>query len=159
MAGVAICLIHAVAGCDIGPADLASATDEERRDAVDNALAVLDRVVDAAMQRDFDALCSAATSQGNCRRQLQGHEAAVPTTPPQVECTRIVPASDSRRSGVTVVVAGHDGEDQPYRSEFFVIETDDGWRTQTAVFWAGIGLVEEGRNTAREGGDIDVCES
>ena len=114
------------AACQAKPTDLTTASAQEQTAAANAACAVLDQVVQAASERDFDALCTHASSLGICRFQLQGNEATVPTTAPTVDCVKFVAPRDGRVGGVVLVVSGVDGAGSAYRSEFFIIDTGNG---------------------------------
>ena len=111
---------------------------------LDDATGVLDRVIDAALARDFDELCSLATE--TCERELEGVEHLAPNERPTIVETEV---HEPRRSGngwstggVLFVLCGRDATGEPYESE--VLVSDDAGRSllaTAAVFWIGAGIV------------------
>jgi hypothetical protein len=148
-----------VGGCS-HDSDLATASVTERQLAIDASIALLEEVAEAAIARDFDALCSNAASETNCRTQLDGFMDRAPSEMPTIDCVRIFPAVDDRRSGVLIVVSGMDGFGVSYRSDFLAISTGKGeWKAMTTVFWSNIGIADQPVAEVRESpGSVRTCD-
>jgi hypothetical protein len=107
------------------------------------ARALLDDVVDAAIARDFDRMCSLAS--GTCESELDGVADRAPTTPPVVVGVSVhqpVAAGGGwTAGGVLFVLCGRDGAGDPYESEVLVSDSGrDGLYATAAVFWTGAGI-------------------
>lgn len=106
----------------------------------------LDRIVTAAQQRDFDALCHLNGAQSNCRRQLElaGRD-AVPQEPPTIVAGRYSPKGDTEDTpGYILVVTGIDGLGRPYRTEVMVFrENRYSFKAINAVYWSNYKVIED----------------
>lgn len=109
---------------------------------VEEARALLDEIVDAALERDFDRLCASAS--GTCEGELEGNDALAPDAPPavvDVEVYRPVGDADAWTSGgVTFVLCGADAAGDPYESEVLVFDDGERLLAAGAVFWTGTGV-------------------
>jgi len=149
----ALLLALLLAGCSLGPAGPFAPP------SVDAARALLDEIVDAALDRDFDRLC--ANASGTCDVELQGVEDRAPTTPPDIVGVTVhepMGSGDSWTSGgVLFRLCGTDAFGKPYESEVLVF--DDGTRllATAAVFWTGtrVGVAAPGNSVTAGGPPSD----
>lgn len=113
----------------------------------------LERMVAAAQDRDFEALCNLNGSVGNCRRMLDtgcdpssappaiSCKDTVPEQPPTVVATRSSPGDDY--AGRILVVRGVDGVGKPYETEVLVFrENRRSVKAINAVYWSGAAIIE-----------------
>ena len=119
-------------------------------------------MVEAAGQRDFDALCRLNGSVLNRRRQLDVGCDDRPDTPPKISCRDTVldepPAVASSRyspkgsagdtPGRILVVKGIDGAGEAYTTEVFVFrENRHNFKAINAVYWSNARIIENGATT------------
>jgi len=102
------------------------------------ARAYLDKIVAAAMARDFDRLCNLNGAVLNCKRTLDdGMRRALPSEPPTVTGTRYHPKRSGGTAGRVLVVEGRTSCAKPYRTEVFVFrENRYHFKATNAVFWS-----------------------
>ncbi len=111
------------------------------------ALALLDRIVAAAMDRDFDALCAFGTSACYDFLDEAGRD-AVPPLPPRVVAIRRL--ENARRpdglwtsGGVLLQLCGVDGRGRQYASEMLVLRRGSAANpgplaASEPVYWSGM---------------------
>jgi hypothetical protein len=140
-----ICLAVAI------PSFLSNENDEEV--SVEEAISLLYQAVAYAQVRDLDKLCDLCSSNGICQHQWEGVGGgqAVPEEPPEIVDTYLLPTVHLKRGGRApggrvLVLEGVDGLGKPYRTEFFVFWTTDGWGLKkelaviNGVYWSGYGI-------------------
>ena len=116
---------------------------------VAEANAFLGQVVTLAQRHDFQGLC--ALGDGNCEQSLDhwGRD-AVPSDPPSLISTRLLPATKSEAGvstgGVIFVLCGRDGTGNPYNSEMLVFRDGSSLRAINVVYW-GDGKIGGGITT------------
>ena len=115
------------------------------------------RIVAAAQEKDFDALCKLNASRGTCEFDLriacrpptggpidpgkevllEWCEAAVPTQPPEIRSSVHRPGRSGSVGGRVLVVAGTDGYGRSYETEVLIFRDKRSYRATHAVFWSG----------------------
>lgn len=117
----------------------------------------LDRIVEAARARDFDAVCRLNGSVGNCRDQLRKGCDDTPFAPDPILCTQTVPPEaptitatryhekgPGGTPGRILALAGTDGIGRPYNSEIMVFrERRNSFKAINAVYWSNSYILEE----------------
>lgn len=131
----------------------------------DDARRHLDRIVEAAQARDFEALCQLNGAVGNCRDQLRQGCDETPFDEDPILCTETVPEqrptivsiryhekdSAGGTPGQILVLSGTDGLDRPYSSEVMVFrENRHNFKAINAVYWSNSHIIEG--NTVTPGG-------
>ncbi|MGH9043094.1 MAG: hypothetical protein ACRDZ3_23020 [Acidimicrobiia bacterium] len=124
------------------------------------ARSYFNRIVSAALDKDFDALCKLNGSVGVCRSELRvycpegfgsgpapqfpsGDELeqecreAVPSEPPIVVSSVHRPAKDGSAGGRVLVVRGVDGRGSPYETDVLIFRDKRSYKAIHAVFWSG----------------------
>jgi hypothetical protein len=115
------------------------------------------RIVTAAQEKDFDALCRLNASQGTCEFDmrvacrppaggpidpgkkvlLEWCQAAVPAQTPKIVSSAHREGHSGSVSGRLLVVAGTDGYGRPYETEVLVFRDKRSYKATHAVFWSG----------------------
>jgi hypothetical protein len=115
------------------------------------------RIVTAAQQKDFDALCKLNASKGTCEFDMRiacrppaggpidpGKEvlrewcrAGVPSQPPEVVSSVQRPGRSGSVGGRLLLVTGTDGYGRKYETEVLIFRDKRSYRATHAVFWSG----------------------
>ena len=103
---------------------------------VDDATVLLNEVIDAGIERDWDRLC--ANASGTCAGELDGYEAFAPVEPPTIVDVSVAEGDASTSGGVLFVLCGTDGHRAPYESEVLVFDAGDRLLATAAVYWTGM---------------------
>lgn len=99
------------------------------------AEAVVDAVVDAALRKDFSALCATEAEPVRCTGALNdGAGGLVPAERPAVSGPERV---TEPAEGLVFTLTGLDGDNHRYTSHLAVVRDGDGLKTVNAVFWTG----------------------
>jgi len=118
------------------------------------------RIVTAAQQKDFDALCKLNASQGTCDFDLRiacrppvggpidpGEQVliewckqAVPTQAPAIISSEHREGRSGSVGGRLLVVAGTDGYGRSYETEVLIFRDKRSYKATHAVFWSGTKL-------------------
>lgn len=110
---------------------------------VDEARALLDEIVAAALDRDFTRLC--ANASGTCEEELERFEDLAPSRPPRIAAVTVHhPVGDEEEwtsGGVLFVLCGTDAAGESYESEVLVFDAGDRLLATAAVFWIGTRVV------------------
>ncbi len=106
---------------------------------VDDARALLDEIMDAGIEGDFERLC--ANANRTCKNELNGHEHLAPNEPPSIaDATIHQPINDAEggtSGGVKFVLCGVDAAGAPFESEVLIFDTGDRLLAGAAVWWLG----------------------
>ena len=116
------------------------------------------QIVNAAMAKDFDALCRLNGSVGTCEFELnyicrnpdtsgplqqtkeeleRNCSLSVPTEPPEIAASRHLPRQGDSTGGRILVVRGVDGWGDPYETEVLIFRDKRSYKAIHAVFWTG----------------------
>jgi len=118
------------------------------------------KIVAAAMAKDFDELCRHNGSVGTCEAELrvycptefgsggapsflkgealeQACRESVPTEPPTIVSSRYRPARGGSVGGRILVVRGTDGRGKPYETDVMIFRDRRTYKATHAVFWSG----------------------
>ena len=117
---------------------------------VDEARALLNQVIDAGLDRDFDRLCSMAT--GTCEGELEGAEHLAPNEPPRVGDFTAIQPTDQSVGGILFGLCGVNGAGDPYESEVLVFDSGHGLIATAAVYWTGTKILFTSDGGATTGG-------
>jgi hypothetical protein len=124
------------------------------------ARSYFDRIVAAAQDKDFEALCQLNGSASVCRSELRvycpegfgsgpapqfpgGEELeqecreAVPAEPPTIVSSLHRPSRDGNVGGRVLVVRGVDGRGRPYETDVLIFRDKRSYKAIHAVFWSG----------------------
>ena len=106
---------------------------------IEDARVLLDEIIDAGIQGDFERLCANAT--GTCHSELEGHEHLAPNEPPSIADVTvhqpIFDADGGTSGGVRFVLCGVDAAGAPFESEVLVFDAGDRLLAGAAVWWLG----------------------
>jgi hypothetical protein len=108
----------------------------------DQAIAFLNELVALAQAGDLDGMCRHARDS-NCDDLVEGAGGAVsiPSDPPILAGTRLIPGTSSGNSGTVggmlLVLCGTDGRQRPYRTEMLVSRFRGEVYAINAVYWSG----------------------
>ena len=109
---------------------------------VEDAEVLLDEIIAAGIDRDWERLC--ANASGTCEGELQGAEERAPTSAPRVAAVEVHdPQRDGETwtsGGVLFVLCGVDGLGDPYESEVLVFDDGDRLLAGAAVYWKGTAI-------------------
>jgi hypothetical protein len=123
----------------------------------DAARKFFERIVTAAQEKDFDALCKLNASRGTCefdlriacrpptggpidpgkKALLEWCQAAAPAQPPAIRSSVHRPGRSGSVGGRLLVVAGTDGYGRRYETEVLIFRDKRSYRATHAVFWSG----------------------
>jgi hypothetical protein len=106
---------------------------------IEDSRALLDEIIDAGIEGDFERLC--ANASGTCQDELDGHEHLAPNEPPSVATVTVhqpvLDGGSGTSGGVKFVLCGIDAADTPFESEVLVFDGGDRLLAGAAVWWLG----------------------
>jgi hypothetical protein len=109
---------------------------------VEDAVVLLDEIIDAGIARDWERLC--ANASGTCEGELDGAEERAPTSAPRVAAVEVhQPQGDADAStsgGVLFVLCGTDGLGDAFESEVLIFDGGTRLLAGAAVYWLGTGV-------------------
>lgn len=130
-----LCLALLVAGC----AMFRGAGDPLPPPQIEDARALLDEIIEAGLDRDWQRLCASAS--GTCEAELADVQDRAPVEPPVVIAASvhqpIVRDESWTSGGVLFTLCGIDGLGDGYESEVLVFNGGTRLMATAAVYWTG----------------------
>ncbi len=126
------------------------------------SIAFMRELVVLAQAGDLDGMCRHAGG-GNCDELVDaaGGRLSVPSDPPILAGTRLIPGTSSGNSGTVggmlLVLCGTDGRQRPYRTEMLVSRFHGEVYAINAVYWSGSKLAVSSNTGAPSGGAGIEC--